>query len=364
MPRQQRGLAECLRRGLVCFHIRVLVPTPHLQHIDALLTGHQVNEAAVQIAAQLLQLMLGIQRDHGFARLQQVADKQLHQIRFALPAVAEDEDIGGGLVTVAAVEVHHDVAAVFILADIKAVGICFAGVIERVQVGHAAGGQHTLELAPKGVITHETDAVKALLLPQEQLVHIQLAAHQLRQRIRLELPQMLHVVRRYLQIHGAVEQRLMLSVHLMHQLRHIPQVALGLHCLPQLVRIRAVQLVLLIGIVDDPVLLTGGHLPAIYPQRHAAFFAQVPQDGLRFGAGGVFPQRPYAAVGAAEDVMIHLELHHARRDAVEIGADEHFTRGGGFLMKRILHGHTSASVVSHRAPSTRSNTSWVTSCSK
>ena len=114
----------------------------------------------------------------------------------------------------------------------------------------------------------------------------------------------------------------MLTVHLMHQLRHIPQVAFGLHCLPQLVRIRTVQLVLLVGVVDDPVLLTGGYLPAIYPQRHAAFFAQVPQDGLRFGAGGVFPQRPDAAVGIAEDVVIHLELHHARRDAIQKGADK------------------------------------------
>ena len=118
----------------------------------------------------------------------------------------------------------------------------------------------------------------------------------------------------------------MLPVHFMHQLRHIPQVALGLHCLPQLVRICAVQLVLLVGIVDDPVLLAGGHLPAIYPQRHAAFLAQVPQDGLRLGAGGIFPQCPDAAVGIAEDVMIHLELHHARRDAVQIGANERFLR--------------------------------------
>ena len=129
----------------------------------------------------------------------------------------------------------------------------------------------------------------------------------------------------------------MLTVHLMHQLRHIPQVALGLHCLPQLVRIRAVQLVLLVGVVDDPVLLTGGHLSAIYPQRHAAFFAQVPQDGLRFGAGGIFPQRPDAAVGIAEDVVIHLELHHARCDAVQIGAQEGFPRGGFFFPKRVFH---------------------------
>ena len=235
MPRQQCGLAESLRRGLV--RLCVLVPTPHLQHIDTLLAAHQVDKAAAQLAAQLLQLMLGIQRDHGFPRLQQVADEQLHKVALALSTVAEDEDIGRGLVAVAAVEIHCDVASIFILADIKAVGICLAGVVERVQVGHAVSGQYAFELPAKGVIAYGADAAKALLLPQKQLVHIQLTAHQLRQHIGLKLPQVLRAVRRHLQIHGAVEQRLMLSVHLMHQLRHIPQVAFGLHCLPQLVRI-------------------------------------------------------------------------------------------------------------------------------
>ena len=235
VPRQQCGLAEGLRRRLI--RLRVLIPAPHLQYIDALLTGHQVDKAAVQITAQLLQLMLRVQRDHGLTSLQQVADEQLHEITFALSAVSEDKDIGGGLIAVAAVKIHHDIAAVFVLADVEAVGICFAGVVERVQVGHTAGGQHTLKLTAKSVIAHRTDTVKVLLLPQEQLVHVQLAAHQFCQHIRLKLPQMLHAVRRHFQIHGAVEQRLMLTVHLMHQLRHIPQVALGLHCLPQLVGI-------------------------------------------------------------------------------------------------------------------------------
>ena len=128
----------------------------------------------------------------------------------------------------------------------------------------------------------------------------------------------------------------MLSVHLMHQLRHIPQVALGLHCLPQLVRIRAVQLVLLVGVVDDPVLLTGGHLPAVDP-RYTAFLTQVPQDSRRFGAGGIFPQCPDAAVGIAEDVMVHLELHHARCDAIQKGADKCLLRRDLLFVKRVFH---------------------------
>ena len=46
VPRQQRGLAERLGDGLVCFGSVSLIPAPHLQHIDALLTGHKVDEAA------------------------------------------------------------------------------------------------------------------------------------------------------------------------------------------------------------------------------------------------------------------------------------------------------------------------------
>ena len=41
VPRQQGGLAKGIRGCLV----GVLVPAPHLQHIDALFSGHQVNEA-------------------------------------------------------------------------------------------------------------------------------------------------------------------------------------------------------------------------------------------------------------------------------------------------------------------------------
>ena len=59
MSRQQCGLAESLRRGLA--RLCVLVPTPHLQHIDTLLAAHQVDKAAAQLAAQLLQLMLRVQ---------------------------------------------------------------------------------------------------------------------------------------------------------------------------------------------------------------------------------------------------------------------------------------------------------------
>ena len=59
-----------------------------------------------------------------------IADQQLNEVALALTAVAQDQDVGGGLVALAPVEVHHDVAAKLVLADIEAVGIGLAGIIE------------------------------------------------------------------------------------------------------------------------------------------------------------------------------------------------------------------------------------------
>ena len=179
--------------------------------------------------------MLGVQSNHRLACLQQIANQQLNEVALALAAVAQNEDIGGGLVAVPAVKVHHDVAAVLVFPNVKAVGICLAGVVEGIEIGRAAGGQYPLEFPAQHIAAHRTDAAESLLLPQKQLVHIQLAAHQLRQHIRLELTKPFLAVRRHLQIHGTVDQRLMLTVHFMHQLRHIPQIALRRHRLPQFV---------------------------------------------------------------------------------------------------------------------------------
>ena len=179
--------------------------------------------------------MFGVQGNHRLACLQQIADQQLDEVALALTAIAQNEDVGRGLVAVPTVKVHHDVAAVLVFPNVKAVGICLAGVIEGIEIGHAAGGQYPLELPAQHITAHRDDAAESLLLSQEQLVHIQLAAHQLRQYIRLELTKPLLAVCRHFQIHGTVDQRLVLPVHFMHQLRHIPQIALRRHRLPQFV---------------------------------------------------------------------------------------------------------------------------------
>ena len=73
--------------------------------------------------------MLNIQRDNVLARLAAVDHQELHKIGLSLTGVAEDENIGRGLILIALVEVREDVAAVSVLADVEAVGVSLTGII-------------------------------------------------------------------------------------------------------------------------------------------------------------------------------------------------------------------------------------------
>ena len=137
--------------GRLIFGVTAVIPTFRLQHIDDVLTGHKVGKAAAHSLAHFLLLMLGIQRDNGFAGLQQIEDEELHQIGFALTGVAEDKDVGGGLVLVTLVEVHEDVAAILVPSDIEALCVRFTAVIEGIEICHRACREDTLNCAPKAL---------------------------------------------------------------------------------------------------------------------------------------------------------------------------------------------------------------------
>ena len=106
--------------------------------------------------------MLGIQRDTGFAGLQQVQDEQLHEVGFALTGIAEDKDIGGGLVLVALVEVHEDVAAILVPSDMEALCVRFTAVIEGVEICNRACRKDTLELRSEGIVSHVSSVCLAV----------------------------------------------------------------------------------------------------------------------------------------------------------------------------------------------------------
>ena len=122
---------ESVRRVRV-FRPTAIVPAAGFQQVDAVLPTEVVQKAAAQRAALVLHLMLGVQRDHAFARLPHIAEQKFQQKTFTLSGVAEDEGAGVGLVRSAAVEVHDDVGAEAVTANEEALGICFAGVVHGV----------------------------------------------------------------------------------------------------------------------------------------------------------------------------------------------------------------------------------------
>ena len=131
----------------------------------------------------------------------------------------------------------------------------------------------------------------------------------------------IHIRCRKLNVHGAVEERLAIPVHTRHQLCHILQVALGCNGLLQVVGVGGFHAVFVGGIMDDALFLGRANLPGVDVKRHAVLLAEMPQDRLLLGAGGVLPQRPHTAVGVSEDVMVYIEFHNRRRNHIEEALD-------------------------------------------
>ena len=64
--------------------------------------------------------------------------------------------------------------------------IRLAAVVKGIQICHAAGRQHTLELIPEQIKAGRHDALESLVLAQHQPVYVQLGADQLCQHLRLQ----------------------------------------------------------------------------------------------------------------------------------------------------------------------------------
>ena len=317
---QQSAFAEGFRR---CRIVRVtaIIPAFRLQYIDDVLSRHEVGKAAAHGLAHFLLLMLGIQRDNGLSGLQQIEDQELHQIGFALAGVAENEDVGGGLVLIALVEVHEDVAAVLVPPDIEALCVRFAGIVEGIQIRHTGCRENTLELLAEGVVSHGAGTAEALLLTKQEPVHIELAPHQLRQHIGLEQLERVIIRSGQLDIDGAVEQRLSVAVHGSYQRRHILQIAFRRDRLLQVVGVGAAHAVFVGSILDDALFLGRCYLSGVDTQRDSILFAQMSENSLLIGLRGIFPQRPHAAEGVAADEVIGFELDHGRCDHIQEGFD-------------------------------------------
>ena len=138
MLRQSGGLPERFGRVHIIW-VCIGVPAARLQQIDFICSLDNVRKAAAERLTQLPLLMLHIQRNDRFPSFQKVEQKQFHEVAFSLTGITENQNIGAGFVLVALVEIDNNVAAVFVLADVKAFSVRFTGVVEREQICDRAG---------------------------------------------------------------------------------------------------------------------------------------------------------------------------------------------------------------------------------
>ncbi len=228
MLRQSGGLPERFRRVHIIW-VCIGVPTARLQQIDLICSLDDVRKAAAERLTQLPLLMLHVQRDDGFSRFEKVQEQQLHKVTLALTGVAENQHICRSLVLVALVEIDHNIAAVFVLTDVKAFPVCLTGVVERKQVRDRAGWQDTLIFRAESVEPDRADRAEACLLAELQPVHVQLRAHELDLHVCLQNLQLLHISRDHFDVDRAMEQRFFVPMQGADEVRHVLQIALRFH---------------------------------------------------------------------------------------------------------------------------------------
>ena len=236
--------------------------------------------------AQFLILTFRVQADHTLAGLPDVGQEQLEQIALTLTGIAQDQDVGCGLILRAPVKIHEDIGSILISADIQSLGIGLAGKIEGIQVGHRAGWQHTLELGAKLIAAHRQHGEEAFLLPQSQPIHRDFGTGQFHGNIGLQFLQRIQVFCLHLQEHRAVEQRLLVLAEIRQQLNDILKVALRLNGFVHVIA-AGFQLVAPGGVLHDFPLLHAFHQPVINAQGHTAAIRKLCQNRLFLRGGRI-----------------------------------------------------------------------------
>lgn len=136
MPGKGAGLAEGLRGLLIVLMLGVVLPGHGLQGVDGIVAGQKIQVTPAQGLGQVQVFGFGIHKDDGLAGLPQIGDNALEQIGFPLPGIAQDEDIGVGLVISPAVKVRENIGAELIPAQVEPMGVGLAGIVEGVEIRH------------------------------------------------------------------------------------------------------------------------------------------------------------------------------------------------------------------------------------
>ena len=138
-------------------------------------------------------LLLRVQNDEGFPGFPQIGEDAFEQMGLALAGVAQNQHVGVGLVIRTAVKVRENVGAELIPPQVEPVGVGLAAVIKGIEIGHRAGGEHSLILGAKVVVPKGQHREEPIQLAEGQPVHADLATGQLHHYVGLQLPQFIHV---------------------------------------------------------------------------------------------------------------------------------------------------------------------------
>ena len=202
-------LTESCRGILIA--VAIQIPEFRLQRIDAVLTAHQIHKATTQPITQVDKLMLRIQTDHRLSRLQNVAGQQFQQIAFALTTVAQNKDAGCGFVIGSLIQIDNDVGAIAVFPDIESMGIGFAAVVEREQIGNGTDRQDSFELGAEDITSRRICGKKALPLLQQDAVCSHLCAGQFCNHFITQSAQAIGILCGQFNEHGAMYQRLVIA---------------------------------------------------------------------------------------------------------------------------------------------------------
>ena len=204
-----------------------------------------------------------------------------------------------------------------VVADVKSVGIAAAGVVDRVQVGGGAGGEHPLKLGPQGVPPRRVGGEESLPLAEEQRIRTELGSGELGAHLVPQPPQLLGAFGGQLQEHGAVDEGLPVLPGAGNDGGHVLEVGLRRDAPLQVVLTAPVQPVLVDGLMVDGVLLRRCHLAGVEMEGDAGPVADMGEQGQILGDGGVTPEGQDTAVQAAQHIGVRVEFHRRRGDQVQ-----------------------------------------------
>lgn len=199
----------------------------------------------------------------------------------------------------------------------KPPGIGFAGIVHGVQICNAPGRQDTLRKIGKLAAARGVGGEKALPLPQEQRIGAHAGAHQLGGYGVPRRAQLFRIRGGNVQIHAAVDERLLFLPLLCQQLRHIPQVGLRRDALLVVIGVAPLHAAFVGGGMEDGVLLGGRDLPCRQTQVDAAHIAKAPQQRQLIRHGRVAFQCHRRVIPAAKDEVVGVEFYRRGRDHIQ-----------------------------------------------